>query len=346
MQRLKRQSVQRRLLSTSFSVQRGLLAWLFTLLCVAAGGGALAGTDDGAKIQYLGTAGLLLEVDGEAILTDPYFSNSPLSALILLRDLEPDMSAIDRFLPDLGNVRGLLIGHGHYDHLMDVPAVVPKLPDSTRVIGSKTSLNQIASRLPAYRRIEAKTAATSDKSSLPWIELTAQLRVLPIRSGHSRHIAGFTFANAEVPEPLAALPADVLDWQGGTALNYVIEWHQNGRVYFRVLFCSSAAEAPLGIPPASYLKTSKAFDVIFLPVAKFQSVKGFPDALLGQVNARHLVLIHWEAFWKPYVPGREQAISESEVAQMRARLSALAPRARIYQPARLETLTIPLEVEL
>ena len=300
-----------------------------------------------AQIQFLGTAGVLLQVGQDAILTDPYFTNAPLSHWLLLRHLRSDMDTIHRYLPDLSAVKGLLVGHGHFDHLLDVPAVVPLLPDATKVYGSQTSVNQIAAAVPAERRVNLLPQAVTftTQPPFPWVNLSDSLRLLAVRSGHSRHVGGMMFADQQVQKPLEALPADVLDWQCGVALGYVLEWRQGEQVRFRALYLSSAADYPLGVPPQAYLEGQSEFDVVFLPVATFRSVEAFPEGLLKHLQARHLVLIHWEKFWQPYQPGQEEPLSEKDLSVMRERLGKVAPDAVIHQPVRLETLTISLSSE-
>ena len=306
-----------------------------------------------ASLQYLGTAGVILSVAGTAVMTDPYLSNVSLKDWVLLRDLKPDKGLIRQtmtsaLMPHLTEVRGLLLGHGHFDHLLDVPAVLPLLSERVKVYGSTTSLNQLAAAVPASRRIDVLPQALSLESSglLSWIWITDSVRMLPLLSGHSYHVGHFAFAGGSVAEPLGSLPGDVLDWQGGEPLAYVLEWLDGDHVQFRALFLSSAADEPLGLPPQHYLDDKPWFDLVLLPVAKFQSVDRFPEGLLERINVRHLVLIHWEKFWQPYLPGREEAISVEAVQDLRSRLAALAPQARVYQPQRLDLLSIPLETRL
>lgn len=62
------------------------------------------------EIKWFGTATLLFSVDGERILFDPFF---PMN-----RDLpRPDLA-------ELSAAGDIFITHGHFDHLIDVPAVV------------------------------------------------------------------------------------------------------------------------------------------------------------------------------------------------------------------------------
>lgn len=303
-----------------------------------------------ARLQYLGTAGTILKVGDVAVMTDPYLTNVPISDWLLLRDLQPDVERISRImapdtLPDLPLVRALLLGHGHFDHLLDVSAVVPLLPRDAKIYGSTTSVNQIASAVAAARRIDVLQRAVGLDSEGPyeWLSVGESLRMLPLRSGHSYHVGRLAFAGGRVLEPLPALPGDLLDWQCGEPLSYMLEWLRPGKVVFRALFFSSAADYPLGLPPADYLTQNSRFDLVMIPVAKFQSVSDFPDGLLKRIQARHLVLIHWEKFWQPYHPGQEQPLSAEGVQLLQEKLARLAPQAQVHQPRRLDVIQLPLE---
>ncbi|MFW6641873.1 MBL fold metallo-hydrolase [Nocardiopsis algeriensis] len=77
----------------------------------------------GLDLQWLGTAGYRLTHQGHTLLIDPYWSRAPLSSLLLRTPALPDPSLIDRYLPDPGTVVGVLVGHGHFDHALDAPAL-------------------------------------------------------------------------------------------------------------------------------------------------------------------------------------------------------------------------------
>jgi L-ascorbate metabolism protein UlaG (beta-lactamase superfamily) len=73
-------------------------------------------TSRGARVTYLGHASLLLESGGEAIVTDPVFSDR--IAGVFTKRVSPS-----RFRPEhLTRVVGVLISHAHHDHL-DYPSL-------------------------------------------------------------------------------------------------------------------------------------------------------------------------------------------------------------------------------
>ncbi|MGH8808989.1 MAG: MBL fold metallo-hydrolase, partial [Noviherbaspirillum sp.] len=74
------------------------------------------------RVRFLGVSTLLFD-DGEtAILTDGFFSR-PAKMEVLLGKVAPDTASIARSLQRAGITRlaAVLVGHSHYDHVMDAP---------------------------------------------------------------------------------------------------------------------------------------------------------------------------------------------------------------------------------
>jgi L-ascorbate metabolism protein UlaG (beta-lactamase superfamily) len=74
----------------------------------------------GAKrigVRWLGAAGFEIRTSGRTLLIDPYLTRAPLGTVAFGR-LEPDHGVLASVEADL-----ILIGHSHYDHLLDAPAI-------------------------------------------------------------------------------------------------------------------------------------------------------------------------------------------------------------------------------
>jgi len=78
---------------------------------------------EGLQLEWIGVSGYRLTYEGQTIYIDPYVSRAPLSSLLLRRPARPDSKALDQFLPREGKVLGVLVGHTHFDHAVDAPAV-------------------------------------------------------------------------------------------------------------------------------------------------------------------------------------------------------------------------------
>jgi L-ascorbate metabolism protein UlaG (beta-lactamase superfamily) len=77
----------------------------------------------GLEIEWLGVSGYRLTCEGTTLFVDPYLSRVPLSSLLLRRPTLPDPAALDRFVHAPGEVAGVLVGHTHFDHAVDAPAI-------------------------------------------------------------------------------------------------------------------------------------------------------------------------------------------------------------------------------
>jgi L-ascorbate metabolism protein UlaG (beta-lactamase superfamily) len=81
------------------------------------------GLPRGLRIEWLGVSGYRLSYEGVSLLIDPYLSRVPLRALLLRRTARPDAAMLDRYCMVDEPVAGVLVGHTHFDHAVDAPAL-------------------------------------------------------------------------------------------------------------------------------------------------------------------------------------------------------------------------------
>lgn len=77
----------------------------------------------GLEVRWLGVSGYRLTYEGVSVFVDPYVSRVPLRALLLRRRALPDASMLERYASAHGAVVGILVGHTHFDHAVDAPAL-------------------------------------------------------------------------------------------------------------------------------------------------------------------------------------------------------------------------------
>ena len=92
------------------------------------------------QVRFLGAAGFLLRRGKDAVLTAPLYSTPSIFRVLDERSpvIVPRPERIARFHPDVHDVQAILVGHAHYDHLMDVPYVWERTPGAT-IFGSLTT---------------------------------------------------------------------------------------------------------------------------------------------------------------------------------------------------------------
>ena len=91
------------------------------------------GLPAGLELEWLGVAGYRLSYEGVSILVDPYVSRVPLRSVLLRRRALPNTALINRHI---GPASAVLIGHTHWDHAVDAPALAQR--DRATVYGSRS----------------------------------------------------------------------------------------------------------------------------------------------------------------------------------------------------------------
>lgn len=77
----------------------------------------------GLEVEWLGVSGYRISFEGQTLFVDPYLSRVPFGDLLRRRPTLPDPAALDRFVHARGEVAGVLVGHTHFDHAVDAPAI-------------------------------------------------------------------------------------------------------------------------------------------------------------------------------------------------------------------------------
>lgn len=93
----------------------------------------------GLELEWLGVAGYRLSYEGETIFIDPYVSRVPLSSVLRRAPALADRTMHERFVRPSGRVVGVLVGHTHFDHAVDVPAIARRY--DCRAYGSSSLVN-------------------------------------------------------------------------------------------------------------------------------------------------------------------------------------------------------------
>ncbi len=79
---------------------------------------------DGLEVEWLGVSGYRLSCEGKTLFIDPYLSRVPFGSLVRRRPALPDPTMLERFVDAPGETVGVLVGHTHFDHAVDAPAIV------------------------------------------------------------------------------------------------------------------------------------------------------------------------------------------------------------------------------
>ena len=96
----------------------------------------------GLEVEWLGVSGYRLSCEGRTLFVDPYLSRVPFRDLLLRRRALPDPAALERFLTAPGETVGVLVGHTHFDHAVDAPAIARR--SGCKAYGSRSLVSLMA----------------------------------------------------------------------------------------------------------------------------------------------------------------------------------------------------------
>lgn len=208
---------------------------LLILVCLVSCAKDLTGieptTDDhnlaGPKIIYLGVGGWLLDWKKEGLLFAPSFTNPGFPPIFVRSN--PDR--ITPFMPDAPEVRVLLVGHGHYDHLLDVPDIMRKQAPKAKaygnsIVGRMLSVDGLEDRFVDVEqnrvRVHCRTAVCYWGKQSQWTRV-GHIRFMAIESQHAPHVAGINLLEGGVEREFDELPTYVRDWKQGTTLAFLVD---------------------------------------------------------------------------------------------------------------------------
>lgn len=271
------------------------------------------------SITYLGVSGLLIEHQGHVLLTAPFFSNPSLAMVRprltrLLRSsprISADTQAIDKMLPrSADRATAILVGHGHYDHLMDIPYIATKRATASKVYGGPSVRHMLmgdsALRSDGGQRLvaipEASVGRPKRRGVWYYTEDSAY-RFMALIAAHAPTLRqwkrSYTFTIGSVDVDLDSLPHTAAEWKLGEPYAYLIDVLAagTGKAVFRIYFQDAPSEPPLGFPPSELL-TERVVDVAVLCAATSSNVSNTPDSLLAVLKPRQVIVAHWEDFFR------------------------------------------------
>ena len=315
---------------------------------------------DSFDLTFLGTSGFLVKRDGHAVMTGPLFSNPGFFWHILFRfPIHQRTGFIDSVFSDTALRHGaevtasILIGHSHYDHLMDVPYVAEHYALHAQIYGSPTMGHILAGdsllhhrtwhpdSLDRVRVIDAADVGTVDRSGRWYYVADSTIRFMALRSEHPANFLWITIAKRNETHDLTQLPTGAWGWSLGETYAYLIDLLGTDKhVVFRIYYTDAPGRPPLGFAPTAVLADGHRVDVAILCVGNYDKVDTYPQALLRQLEPRMVVLGHWEDFFRN-ASKPEKVVWLTSTNPLVARIdSALPPDATWITPRRFATLRV------
>jgi len=279
------------------------------------------------NVQYLGVGGYLFRYGKSTLMTAPFITNPSLLKIATLTRLKTDEALVDRLLPPVEDVKIILVGHSHYDHLMDVPYIMRKHAKKAMVYGSKTMGHIMAAAVDKSRIVTVGKCAAKGKTPGQWIyNQDRTIRFMAIESEHAPHFAGIKFLPEEpYNKDLKRLPRTVFGWVEGETYAYLIDFlNEQGGIVFRVHYQDAASTPHLGFIPDLPSNDQKRVDLAILCVASFTQVSNYPEGIIRHIQPKHIIFGHWEDFFRKQ--GKPvKALRATNVGNFIKRLEAVLP---------------------
>jgi L-ascorbate metabolism protein UlaG (beta-lactamase superfamily) len=270
---------------------------------------------DRVQVTFLGVGGAIVRWQGAAILTAPLFSN-PTVGEMALSEIHADRQLIDALLrEDVSGVSAILVGHSHYDHLMDVPYVALHRAMRADVLGNDAMVKllhpigaALATEPRRNRLVSMQREAVYQPEGVP-------IRVKAIPSEHSPQMGPrlisrtarllswliplpeVTLWRGEDESERDVLPTRVGEWPAGTPLAFVIELldPSSGAVAFRLYYQDSPTRDPYGYPE----RAPDGYDLALLTMGGATEFRSFPRDIVRHLDPKYVMGIHWEDFFDP-----------------------------------------------
>ncbi len=294
------------------------------------------------QVRYLGAGGVVIKRGDDVVLTAPFFSN-PSIPRVAFGEIRSLHEQVDRFVKPgddyLAAAQAILVGHSHYDHLMDVPYIKTKYMPAARIYGN-TTMTYILAGDPALNpadMISVENEMGTSERAGKWWPAGPHIRFMALKSEHAPIFAGISFFEGNYDAPLKAIPTRATGWLEGQTLAYLIDFlGADGKVAYRIHYQDAASNPPLGFPPPlASLDDARPVDLALVCMPGSNEVRNYPDGLLARFSPRHIVLIHWENFFEtlPDDASQLRTVPHEPAEKFLEHLQAVAPGIPYTLPA-------------
>jgi len=257
--------------------------------------------DAPVHVKWLGTAGYEVRSGAHVLLFDPYVTRASLARCILAR-LEPDHARIARYTP---RADAIIVGHTHFDHALDVPAIA-KATGAT-VFGSRSAALLCRSQGVAEARIDV---VERPAGSAPVEREVGPFRLRFHASAHAPLLLGRVPAPGEIAD-CTDVPMRADAYRCGAVFG--VEVIVGGRTIFH-MGSAELLDASLG---------KLAVDLLLLTVAGWTSSDRLPERAVRAFSPRAVLLGHWDDFTSPMEKGA-RALPAMKMDRLVGRLETAA----------------------
>ena len=269
---------------------------------------------DSIAMTYFGTGGFLIRHGDDALLTSPAFTHHSALSVFFELPISSDTTLVRWMMgrERLDGVHAILVGHSHYDHLMDAPFVAKALVPDAGLYGGPTmrfSLWPDTALRPRLHALDGDAVGSRTKAGV-WIQPEgSRFRFMALHSSHAPTFYRFfghwpyTFASGKYTAPLDALPNRPGQWRLGEPYAYLIDLLDAGnRPVFRIFYEDAAAEPEYSVLPPLPPEDQHRVNVAIICAGNFGNASNYPTVLLDSLTPDYVIVGHWENFFRQPVP--------------------------------------------
>jgi len=272
-------------------------------------------------LRWLGTAGYEITFGDTVVLIDPFLTRPPVNFFSKDFKGEEVLNVNEALVSEIiKKADYILVGHSHWDHLMDVPYIAKKT--GAKVIGSETTANILRSyEVPEEQIIPVKGGEQIQFSNF-------SVRVIPsLHSLNARKRVGIPGA---VPAPLKP-PLKVADLKEGGTFGYYLRMGK-----YTLLHIGSANYIE------NEIRNLQSPDVAILGTLARENTEDYTSRILKLLHPRVVLPTHWDNFMLPFSQGATEIAELGEAGKVEnfvKEIRGASPETKVLVQKFLETYT-------
>ncbi len=263
------------------------------------------------EVRFLAVGGVVLTRGRDRVLTPPLYTNPDLLE-VTLGTVASDPERVDRFLPAewVEGAGAILVGHAHYDHLMDTPRV-QELAGGPPIFGNRAVRwilgRGVVMNDPDAPLVDTRMCPDPDPcTGVPsghegaWVYLDGdRVRIRALCSSHPPQFLDVVhFGEGCMDAPRDTPPVRADNWKEGATLAWLVDFlDPAGAPVHRVYYQDAPTSGPVGHVHPDLL-AEKGVDVAVLNVGSYAAVRDHPAEILANLHPRYVLGIHWEDFFR------------------------------------------------
>lgn len=291
--------------------------------------------NDTVSVTYLGVDGFLIHSGGSSLLTAPSFSHPGLARTVLGLTVTADTAHTDSLMHRVNtrDVRAILVGHSHYDHLLDVPYLSRRITPAAQVIGTPSMRHILAGDSLIRRDLVIALEGDAVGDSLHagrWHYVPEpggappRFRVMALESRHAPNVWIISIAPWLARHDYEHLPRSAWGWRRGEVYAFLIDvLRPDSTPAFRIFYHDAAADARWTSLPPLPVRDRRRVDLALLCTGNFENAEWYPTALLASMQPRYSLLGHWENFFES-TEAPLQVIPFTNTRELERRMRAVA----------------------